>query len=296
METQQSPHFRFFCSTFPTHSDHKDLPHHLSTSVTSHHNPLLCCHSQSTVREGISCRDSRPLSSNTQLPSFMHFLAQHVQDHVATQSHLCQLPNLQEKRDLVTKPMQPGDVQRVAHIAFTRATRRHTFVFRPSFAFTLPPWTLGAAHFPFVPQIKSMTSIFSASSLFREAPKRFSTRNMFAVASRISHKDTSHSRITTLVARSLSIRSLTRRELALLRIGDQTRLGKAKIKSEWNSLNRTRDSFSDQLVVNVTVKIQKPRPRHGTSSTYCSPVNYLSLKTEATTGFGRSASRGLLDI
>ena len=37
-------------------------------------------------------------------------------------------PILQEKRDLVTGPMQPNDVQRIiAHVAFTRCGERHTF-------------------------------------------------------------------------------------------------------------------------------------------------------------------------
>ena len=49
--------------------------------------PLLSCHSPCTVREQHSCRDSRPLGSITRLPGLMHFLAQHVQGHVATQSH-----------------------------------------------------------------------------------------------------------------------------------------------------------------------------------------------------------------
>ena len=53
----------------------------------------------------------------------MHFLAQHVQGHVAAQGHLCQLPILQEKRELVTRPIQPNDMQRlVARIAFSRVT------------------------------------------------------------------------------------------------------------------------------------------------------------------------------
>ena len=40
---------------------------------------------------------------------------------------------LQEKRDLVTKPIQPDDVQRIiAHIAFTKATRGRIFILRPS--------------------------------------------------------------------------------------------------------------------------------------------------------------------
>ena len=39
---------------------------------------------------------------------------------MATQSYLCQLPILQEKRDLATRPMQPDDVQRiVAHIVLS---------------------------------------------------------------------------------------------------------------------------------------------------------------------------------
>ena len=71
-------------------------------------------------------------------------------------------------RDLATRPTQPDDVQRiVAHVAFTRAAGGHPFVLRPSFAFTLPHWTLWAAHFPFVSQTRSMTSIFSVSSFFR---------------------------------------------------------------------------------------------------------------------------------
>ena len=61
----------------------------------------------------------------------MHILAQHVQGHVAALCHPCQLPILQEKRDLVTGPTQPDDEQRnVAHIAISRATTRRTFVFR----------------------------------------------------------------------------------------------------------------------------------------------------------------------
>ena len=55
----------------------------------------------------------------------MHFLAPHVQGHVTAQCHLCQLTILQEKRDLVTGPMQPDDVQRIiADIAFTRCGGR----------------------------------------------------------------------------------------------------------------------------------------------------------------------------
>ena len=76
-------------------------------------------------------------------------------------------PILQEKRDLVTGPMQPDDVQRIiAHVAFTRCGGRHTFVFRPSFAYTLPLCTLWAAHFPVSPQHGDLKSI-PISSFFR---------------------------------------------------------------------------------------------------------------------------------
>ena len=45
--------------------------------------------------------------------------------------------------------MLPDDEQRIiAHVAYVRCGGR-TFVFRPSCAFTLPLWTLWAAHFPF---------------------------------------------------------------------------------------------------------------------------------------------------
>ena len=48
---------------------------------------------------------------------------------------------------------------------------------------------------------------------------------------------------------------------------------KRGIKSRgWNSLHRIRDSFSDRLIMNA----QKPRPRHGKSSTHCRTLNYLS--------------------
>ena len=125
-------------------SDHKDLPHLLSTSVSSHHNPLLSCHSPCRVREGISCRDSRSLCTITQLPGLMHFLAQHVQGHVG----LCQLPILQAKRDLVTRPIQPDDLQRLAaRIAFSGATQGHT-----------PPTTI-RLHFPALDSLGSPFSI-----------------------------------------------------------------------------------------------------------------------------------------
>ena len=75
-----------------------------SLTVSSHHIPLLGCHSPSTVREKHSCRDSRPLGSITRLPGLMHFVAQHVQGHVAAQCYLSQLPILQENRDHATKP------------------------------------------------------------------------------------------------------------------------------------------------------------------------------------------------
>ena len=66
-----------------------------------------------------------------------------VQGHVTAKCHFCQLPILQERRDLATGPMQPDDVQRIiAHIAFTRGGRRRIFILRPSFAFALPRWTL----------------------------------------------------------------------------------------------------------------------------------------------------------
>ena len=86
---------------------------------------------------------------------------------MAAWCHLCQIPMLQEKGYLVTRPTQPGDVQRfVARIAFPRATLRHTFVFRPSFAFTLPHWTVLAAHLPFFPQLRDLKSI-STHRFFR---------------------------------------------------------------------------------------------------------------------------------
>ena len=108
----------------------KRARHSRSFLLFSHHNP-------SAVRERHSCRDS------SRLPGLMHFLVQHVQGDVAAQSHLCQLPILQEKGDLATRPIQPDDVQHiVAH--FSRATGRHT----SGFVSTLPHWTLWAAHFP----------------------------------------------------------------------------------------------------------------------------------------------------
>ena len=38
----------------------------------------------------------------TRLPGLMHFLAQHAQGHVTAQCHLCQLPILQEKKEILS--------------------------------------------------------------------------------------------------------------------------------------------------------------------------------------------------
>ena len=57
------------------------------------------------------------------LPGLMHFLAQHIQVDVAARGHPRKLPILQEKRDLVTRLIQPDDAQRiVAHIVLSRIT------------------------------------------------------------------------------------------------------------------------------------------------------------------------------
>ena len=98
------------------------------------------------------------LATAAPLPGLMHFLVQHVQGHVAAQCHFCQLPILQEKRDLVTGPIQADDMQRfVAHIDFTRAATGRIFILRPSFAVTFP-------------QTRDGTSI-TVSSFFRNSCK-----------------------------------------------------------------------------------------------------------------------------
>ena len=92
-------------------------------------NPLLCCHNPSTVREGISCRNSRPLGSITQLPGLMHFLAQHVQGHATIQCHLCQLPILQEEREkeiLSPGPYNPMTCSASLHTWFSRESLEDT--------------------------------------------------------------------------------------------------------------------------------------------------------------------------
>ena len=65
---------------------------------------------------------------------------------------------------------QPDDVQRlVTYVTFSRATRRHTFVSRPSFAFTVPHWALWAAHFPFAPPDQEHdTHLLRLLSFFRD--------------------------------------------------------------------------------------------------------------------------------
>ena len=84
----------------------QDLPRFFFTyCFLSHHIPLLICHGPSTCRGEHSCRDNRPLGCVAQLPALMHFLAQHVQGHAASQGHLCQLPILHEKRDLACRPI-----------------------------------------------------------------------------------------------------------------------------------------------------------------------------------------------
>ena len=139
-------------------SDHPrlyTLPFHLMFPLTT--SLSFAVTRPSTVRGEHSCRDSRPLGSHTHCQASFISLAQHVQGHVAAWCHHCQLPVLQEKRDLVTG---------IAHVAFVRCSGRHTVVFRLSFAFTLPLWTLWAAHFPFFPQLEHLKSI-PISSVFR---------------------------------------------------------------------------------------------------------------------------------
>ena len=117
------------------------LPSHLFPLTTT----LLSqpVHSERKVR-----RDSRPLGGITR-PSLVHFLAKHVPGN--SRSPL-PTPNPAGKEGSCH---QAHTMQRiVAHVVFSRATGRHTFVFRPNFAFTLPHWTLWAAHFPFVPETR----------------------------------------------------------------------------------------------------------------------------------------------
>ena len=75
-----------------------------SLIVSSHHIPLLCCHGPSTVREQHSCRDNKPLHNIARLPGLMHFLAHHVQGHVATQSHAREHAIPPRARQLSTAP------------------------------------------------------------------------------------------------------------------------------------------------------------------------------------------------
>ena len=82
------------------------------------------------------------------LPRPIQFLAWRVQGQVTTPCHLCQLPVLQEKI------ISPGPYNPM---------RGRIVDLRPSFAFTLPHWTLWAAHFPFVPQTKDVVSITVSS-------------------------------------------------------------------------------------------------------------------------------------
>ena len=91
------------------------------------------------------------------LPRPIQFL---VQGHVTIQCHLCQLTQGKERF------CEPKDVQRVVALPSREPLGGRIFVFRPSFAFTLPHWTLWTANFPFVPQTRDVTSI-TASSFFR---------------------------------------------------------------------------------------------------------------------------------
>ena len=63
-----------------------------------------------------------------------------------------QAPNPSRKE----RPLSPGPYNpttRTHHCTHCLG-RRRIFILRPSLAFTLPPWTLWAAHFPFVQQIR----------------------------------------------------------------------------------------------------------------------------------------------
>ena len=53
--------YQIFQGNWPAKITQKGSPLTFLLLHFSHHNPLLCCHRPSTVREGISCRDSRIL-------------------------------------------------------------------------------------------------------------------------------------------------------------------------------------------------------------------------------------------
>ena len=73
-------------------------------------------------------RQARSETKPTTSPlNFVHFLAQHVQCHMAAQGYLCHLPVLQEARDFVTRSMQSNDIQRlVDHVVCLIILRRLT--------------------------------------------------------------------------------------------------------------------------------------------------------------------------
>ena len=77
----------------------------------SHHIPLLSLsqpvHGESKAFLAVTMS---LLAAAARRPGLMHFLAPHVQGHATTQCHLCQLAVLQEKGDLVTRPIQPDDI------------------------------------------------------------------------------------------------------------------------------------------------------------------------------------------
>ena len=96
------------------------VAHVHSSSIFYHRIPLLSVTTSPRREKGFSCYDTGPFGSGrpaTKAPSFPGTAC-----HVTTQCHLCQLTILQDKRDLVARPIQPDDVQRiVAHTAFTKA-------------------------------------------------------------------------------------------------------------------------------------------------------------------------------
>ena len=93
------------------------LPFHLQFPLTTSLSfPVTA---PSAVREKHSCRDNRPLGSITRLPGLVHFLAQHVQGHVAAQkaAHSSVVPSA--RVDLRPRPGAHAELRNLKRPSFS---------------------------------------------------------------------------------------------------------------------------------------------------------------------------------
>ena len=114
----------------------------LLSFIFSHHIPSPLCHSTSTVREKACLAATQRLlrqhpPNNQASCTSWHNI---IHGHVTTQSHLCQLPILQEEREIL--PYNPMTCSAPSHTLFSRDASDETLSsFDHTSSSLFPHWT-----------------------------------------------------------------------------------------------------------------------------------------------------------